>query len=162
MLSAWLVYRDPVLLQISQNMDLLKEEKGLHISVLAGGLKPWLELDLSRGSQIAGRLLNWQQEPLEALGQAVELLLERKNRVWARVFIQQLSSCVAINPKLSSWASQMNDAGQVLWYAKTLKICVELKSDRLLSALRSERRPDLHRSACGTPGAAGPDSSAQL
>lgn len=111
MLSAWLVYRDPVLLQINQNMDLLKEEKGLHISVLASGLKPWLELDLSRGNQIAGRLLNWQQEPLEALGQAVELLLERKNRVWARVFIQQLSSCVDINPKLSSWASQLNDAG---------------------------------------------------
>ncbi|XP_017275398.1 E3 ubiquitin-protein ligase TTC3 isoform X2 [Kryptolebias marmoratus] len=109
--KAWLVYRDPVLLQINQNSALLREEKGLLVSALAGSLKPWLELDSSRGNQIAARLLNWQQEPLLALGQAVELLLERKNRVWARVFIQQLSSCVDINPKLSSWASQLNNAG---------------------------------------------------
>ncbi|XP_072230625.1 E3 ubiquitin-protein ligase TTC3 isoform X2 [Leuresthes tenuis] len=109
--KAWLLYRDRVLLQISQNMDSLREENGLHISALTSSLKPWLELDLFKGNQIAKRLLNWQQEPLETLGQAVELLLERKNRVWARVFIQQLSSCVDINPKLSSWAVQLNDAG---------------------------------------------------
>ncbi|KAM4545794.1 E3 ubiquitin-protein ligase TTC3 [Odontesthes bonariensis] len=109
--KAWLLYRDRVLLQISQNMDSLREEKGLHVSALTSSLKPWLELDLFKGNQIARRLLNWQQEPLETLGQAVDLLLERKNRVWARVFIQQLSSCVDINPKLSRWAVQLNDAG---------------------------------------------------
>ncbi|KAM6907188.1 E3 ubiquitin-protein ligase TTC3 [Xenentodon cancila] len=109
--KAWLVYRDRVLLQISQNMDLLKEEKSLQISVLTNSLKPWLELDLLRGNQLAARLLNWQQEPLESFSQAVELLLERKNRVWARVFIQLLSNCVDINPKLSKWACQLNGAG---------------------------------------------------
>ncbi|XP_037543757.1 E3 ubiquitin-protein ligase TTC3 [Nematolebias whitei] len=109
--KALLVYRDPVLLQINQNMDLLREEKCLHVTALTSSLKPWLELDLSRGNQIAARLLNWEQEPLVALSQAVELLLERKNRVWGRVLIQHLSSCVEINPKLSSWACQLNDAG---------------------------------------------------
>lgn len=116
MFSAWLLYRDRVLLQISQNMELLREEKGLHVSALTTSLKPWLELDLSRGNRLAQRMLNWQQEALDTLqaGQAVELLLERKNRVWARVFIQLLSSCVDVNPKLSTWACKLNDAGQHL------------------------------------------------
>lgn len=109
--KAWLLYRDHVLLQISQNMELLREEMGLHVSILTSSLKPWLQLDLSRGNQLAGRMLNWQQEPLETLGQAVELLLERKNRVWARVLIQLLSSCLDVNPKLNNWASKLNDAG---------------------------------------------------
>uniref|UniRef100_A0A8D0D818 Tetratricopeptide repeat domain 3 n=1 Tax=Sander lucioperca TaxID=283035 RepID=A0A8D0D818_SANLU len=110
-LSAWLLYRDRVLLQISQNMELLREEKGLHVSALTSSLKPWLELDSSRGNQVAARILNWQLEPLENLGQAVELLLERKNRVWARVLIQLLSTCQDINPKLNNWACQLNNAG---------------------------------------------------
>ncbi|XP_070773182.1 E3 ubiquitin-protein ligase TTC3 [Enoplosus armatus] len=109
--KAWLLYRDRVLLQISQNMELLREEKGLHVLALTSSLKPWLELDSSRGNQVAERILNWQQEPLETLGQAVELLLERKNRVWARVLIQLLSGCQDINPKLHSWACRLNDAG---------------------------------------------------
>lgn len=109
--KAWLVYTDRVLLQINQNMDLLREEQGLQVSALTDGLQPWLELDWSRGNQIAGRLLKWQQEQLHTLGQALELLLERKNRVWARVFIQQLSSCVGINSKLSKWAVQLDNAG---------------------------------------------------
>ncbi|XP_014877170.1 E3 ubiquitin-protein ligase TTC3 [Poecilia latipinna] len=109
--KAWLVYRDRVLLQINQNLDLLREEQGLQVSALASGLRPWLELDWARGNRLAGRLLNWQQERLQTLGQAVELLLERKNRVWARVFIQQLSGCVGINAKLSKWACQLDGAG---------------------------------------------------
>ncbi|XP_061596553.1 E3 ubiquitin-protein ligase TTC3 isoform X2 [Cololabis saira] len=109
--KAWLVYRDRVLLQISQSMDLLREQKSLQISLLTSTLKPWLELDLLRGNQLAGRLLNWQQEPLETFTQAVELLLERKNRVWSRVLIQLLSNSVDINPKLSKWACQLNSAG---------------------------------------------------
>ncbi|KAM9348197.1 E3 ubiquitin-protein ligase TTC3 isoform 1-T1 [Symphorus nematophorus] len=109
--KAWLVYRDRVLLQICQNMELLREEKGLHVSVLTGSLKPWLELDSSKGNQIAVRILNWQEEQLETLGQVVELLLERKNRVWARILIEQLSNCLNINPKLSNWACQLNSSG---------------------------------------------------
>ncbi|XP_041808110.1 E3 ubiquitin-protein ligase TTC3 isoform X2 [Chelmon rostratus] len=111
--KAWLLYRDRVLLQISQNMDLLREEKGLQASALTGSLRPWLELDSSRGNQLAGRILNWQREQsgAETLGPVVEMLLERKNRVWARVLIQLLSSCEDINPKLSSWACHLNSAG---------------------------------------------------
>ncbi|XP_070700307.1 E3 ubiquitin-protein ligase TTC3 [Pempheris klunzingeri] len=109
--KAWLLYRDRVLLQTSQNMELLREEQGLNVSALTGRLKPWLELDLSRGNQLAGRILNWQQEPLETVGQVVELLLERKNRVWARILIEVLSSCLDINPKLNKWACQLNNAG---------------------------------------------------
>lgn len=112
LLSAWLLYRDRVLVQISQNMELLREETGLPVATLSSSLKPWLELDMSRGNQLAGRILNWQQEKLETLGQAVELLLERKNRVWARVFIHTLSTCEDINSKLKIWACRLNDAGQ--------------------------------------------------
>ncbi|XP_033954700.1 E3 ubiquitin-protein ligase TTC3 [Pseudochaenichthys georgianus] len=107
--KAWLLYRDRVLLQISQNLELLREEPGLQASALTQSLKPWLELDSSRGNQIAERILNWK--PMETLGLVVELLLERKNRVWARILIQLLSSCRDINPKLHNWASHLNDAG---------------------------------------------------
>ncbi|XP_056252841.1 E3 ubiquitin-protein ligase TTC3 isoform X1 [Seriola aureovittata] len=108
--KAWLMYRDRVLLQISQNMELLREEKGLHVSALTSSLRPWLELDSSRGNKLAERMLNWQQEQLKTLGQAVELLLERRNRVWARVLLQLLSSCLEINAKLYNWACQLNNA----------------------------------------------------
>ncbi|KAG7217207.1 hypothetical protein INR49_027751 [Caranx melampygus] len=110
--KAWLMYRDRVLLQISQNMELLRQEKSLQVSALTGSLRPWLELDSSRGNVLAKRMLNWQQE--ESLGtfcQAVEVLLERKNRVWARVLLQLISGCLDINPKLKNWACRLNDAG---------------------------------------------------
>ncbi|XP_063752092.1 E3 ubiquitin-protein ligase TTC3 isoform X2 [Eleginops maclovinus] len=109
--KAWLLYRDRVLLQISQNLELLRQETGIQVSALTHSLKPWLELDSSRGNQLARRILNGQQEPLESLWQVVELLLERKNRVWARVLIQLLSSRQDINPKLYKWASRLNNAG---------------------------------------------------
>uniref|UniRef100_A0A672HKB7 RING-type E3 ubiquitin transferase n=1 Tax=Salarias fasciatus TaxID=181472 RepID=A0A672HKB7_SALFA len=109
-LSAWLLYRDRVLLQISQKLDLLREEKGLDVVALTGSLKPWLELDSSRGNQVAAQILGWQQEQ-QTVGRAVELLLERKNRVWARVFVHHLSGRSDLNPKLSTWACQLNDAG---------------------------------------------------
>lgn len=128
MFLAWLLYRDRVLLQISQNMALLWEEKGLQVSALTTSLKPWLELDSTRGNQLAQRMLNWQEEVLETLGQAVELLLERKNRVWARVFIQLLSSCVDVNPKLNTWACKLNDAGQHLSCCRYLCYCLNAHS----------------------------------
>uniref|UniRef100_G3QC75 RING-type E3 ubiquitin transferase n=1 Tax=Gasterosteus aculeatus aculeatus TaxID=481459 RepID=G3QC75_GASAC len=109
--KAWRLYRDPVLLQTSQNVELLREEKCLHVSDLAAALRPWLELDSSRGNHVAERMLNLQQEPLATLRQAVDLLLERKNRVWARVLIHLLSDCEDMNPKLSRWVIQLNNAG---------------------------------------------------
>nr|XP_046266276.1 E3 ubiquitin-protein ligase TTC3 [Scatophagus argus] len=109
--KAWLLYRDRVLLHISQNMELLREERNLHVSALVGCLKPWLTLDSSRGNRLAVRILCWDQEQLETVAQVVELLLERKNRVWARVLVQLLSSCRDLNPKLYNWACQLDRAG---------------------------------------------------
>lgn len=99
-------------MQISQNTELLREEKSLHMSSLTSSLKPWLILDSQKGNQLAVKLLHWEKEQLETVGQVIEILLERKNRVWARVFIQVLSNCVGINPKLYDWACQLNNAGE--------------------------------------------------
>ncbi|XP_077402807.1 E3 ubiquitin-protein ligase TTC3 isoform X2 [Vanacampus margaritifer] len=108
--NAWLLYQDRVLVQVSQMMQLLRQEKALAVSAVSACLKPWLELDSARGNQLAGKLLNWEQERVETLDQAVELLLERKNRIWARVFIQLLSNTLDINVELSHWAGRLNDA----------------------------------------------------
>ncbi|XP_011609465.2 E3 ubiquitin-protein ligase TTC3 isoform X1 [Takifugu rubripes] len=109
--KAWLQYRDRVLLQISQKMELFREEKSLCVATFASALKPWLKLDLSRKNQLALKLLHWEKEQLETLGQFAEVLLERKNRVWARVFIQVLGTCAGINPKLCNWACALNETG---------------------------------------------------
>lgn len=84
-------YRDPVLLQLSQNVELLREEQSLQVSTLADSLRPWLTLDLQRGNELAGRLLRWEEERLETVHQVTEVVLERKNRIWARVVVQLLS-----------------------------------------------------------------------
>lgn len=81
------------------------------MATLASALKPWLKLDLSRKNQLALKLLNWEKEQLETLGQFAEVLLERKKRVWARVFIQVLGTCADINPKLYNWACFLNETG---------------------------------------------------
>lgn len=108
---AWLLYRDRVLLQISQNMELLREEKSLQVATLASALKPWLTLDSLKNNQLALKLLSWEKERLETVAQFVEVLLERKNRVWARVFIHVLSDCGDVNPTLYNWARCLNDTG---------------------------------------------------
>ncbi|XP_061819020.1 E3 ubiquitin-protein ligase TTC3 [Nerophis lumbriciformis] len=108
--KAWLLYGDRILVQVCQMMRLLRQEKGLSVSTLSTYLRPWLELDSARGNQLATKMLNWEEEQLETLDQAVELLLERKNRVWARVFIELLSKSFDISVELSQWASRLNDA----------------------------------------------------
>lgn len=105
-------YRDPVLLQLSQNVELLREEQNLQVSTLADSLRPWLTLDQQRGNQLAGRLLRWEEERLETVYQVTEVVLERKNRIWARVVVQLLGKSQTINPKLSKWAQRLDDAGQ--------------------------------------------------
>ncbi|XP_061607738.1 E3 ubiquitin-protein ligase TTC3 isoform X2 [Phyllopteryx taeniolatus] len=124
--NAWLLYRDRVLLQIRDKMQLLRQEKGLTVSAVSAGLGPWLELDSGRGNHLASKMLNWEQEHLETLDQVVELLLERKNRVWARVFIQLLSSTLDVNVELSCWAGRLNDAD-----LKAAKSFVERNADSL-------------------------------
>lgn len=110
--SAWQLYRDQVLLQLSQHMELLREEKSLRVSTLTDCLRPWLMLDSQKGNPLAERLLNCEKEQLETTPQVAEAVLERKNRVWARVVVQQLGKCQDINPKLYKWAHQLNDAGR--------------------------------------------------
>ncbi|XP_061558238.1 E3 ubiquitin-protein ligase TTC3 isoform X2 [Phycodurus eques] len=124
--NAWLLYRDRVLLQIRDKMQLLRQEKGLTVSAVSAGLGPWLELDSARGNHLASKMLNWEHEHLETLDQVVELLLERKNRVWARVFIQLLSSTLDVNVELSCWAGRLNDAD-----LKAAKSFVERNADSL-------------------------------
>lgn len=108
------MYRDQVLLLISQNMELLREEKSLQAATLASALKPWLTLDSMKNNQLALKLLSWEKEGLETVGQFVEVLLERKNRVWARVFVHVLSNCGEVNLKLYKWACCLNDSGKHL------------------------------------------------
>lgn len=95
-------------------MELLREEQSLQVSTLADSLRPWLTLDLQRGNQLAGRLLRWEEERLETVYQVAEVVLERKNRIWARVVVQLLGKSQSINPKLSKWAQRLDDAGQQL------------------------------------------------
>lgn len=110
--SAWQLYRDQVLLQLSQHMELLREEKSVRVSTLTDCLRPWLTLDSQKGNPLAERLLRCEEEQLETVHQVAEVVLERKNRVWARVVVQLLAKCQDINPKLYKWAHQLNDAGQ--------------------------------------------------
>lgn len=107
----WLLYRDRVILQVSQHMELFREEKSLHVAPLVSALRPWLRLDSMKNNQLALRLLSWEKERLETIAQFVEILLERKNRVWARVFINVLSNSEGVNTKLYNWACYLNDTG---------------------------------------------------
>lgn len=95
-------------------MELLRAEKSLQVAALASALRPWLRLDSARNNQLALKLLSWEQERLESVGQFLDVLLERRNRVWARVFIHVLSSCGDADPKLHNWACFLNDAGRHL------------------------------------------------
>uniref|UniRef100_A0A674B3A1 RING-type E3 ubiquitin transferase n=1 Tax=Salmo trutta TaxID=8032 RepID=A0A674B3A1_SALTR len=103
----WLAYGDRVLLQISERKDLFRAESH-NISVLMEILKPWMDLDQIKGNKLG---TSYTERKVESLGDVVELLLERKNRVWARVFIHGLSGCLDTSPKLHDWAHQLNCAG---------------------------------------------------
>ncbi|XP_037125509.1 E3 ubiquitin-protein ligase TTC3 [Syngnathus acus] len=124
--NAWLLYQDRILVQVSQMMQLLRQEKALAASDVSACLKPWLELDSAWGNQLAAKMLNWEQERLETLDQAAELLLQRKNRVWARIFIHLLSNTSNINAELGRWAGRLNDAD-----LKAAKSFVERNAEHL-------------------------------
>ncbi|KAG9351552.1 hypothetical protein JZ751_022803 [Albula glossodonta] len=101
--QAWLFYGDRVLHQIFENKELLKEETH-DISAFIKCLLPWRERE--RGEENAVQSF---KEP-ESFGDVVDFLLERKNRVWARIFIQLLST-LDISPKLHDWACRLDSAG---------------------------------------------------
>ncbi|KAL0183329.1 hypothetical protein M9458_022704, partial [Cirrhinus mrigala] len=69
-------------------------------------LRPWLDLFESKGHE---SVLNSHFDA-GPLSQLVDLLLESKNRVWARVFIETLASTLHIQPKLQHWAQHLDNA----------------------------------------------------
>ncbi|KAJ7996986.1 hypothetical protein DPEC_G00224220 [Dallia pectoralis] len=104
--STWLSYGDRVLLHIHKNRELFRDESH-NVSVLMEYLKPWMDLDQLKGN----KLCLFESRQPETLGDVVDLLLERKNRVWARIFIQSLSSCLDTSSKLHDWAQELERAG---------------------------------------------------
>ncbi|XP_048873587.1 E3 ubiquitin-protein ligase TTC3 isoform X2 [Brienomyrus brachyistius] len=104
--QTWLTSGDRVLHQINENRQLFKGESP-DISVFAGSLRPWI--DFNANKEQANTVAAWKVP--ETLEDAVNLVLERKNRVWARVFIQALSRAAGVSQKLAEWAALLNGAG---------------------------------------------------
>ncbi|KAK9968873.1 hypothetical protein ABG768_003172 [Culter alburnus] len=100
------IYVDRVLHQIHDNKGLFKEQP-VNISLFWEHLRPWLDLFESKG-QVS--VLNGRRD-VDLLSDLVDLLLESRNRVWARVFIQTLGSVHHIKPKLQHWAQQLDNSG---------------------------------------------------
>lgn len=102
------MYRDRVLHQLDKNRDLFNDESH-NISSMVVCLRPWMKLDEDKGHV---SILNDRAEP-QLLRELVDLLLERKNRVWARLFLHNLSDCQDVKPKVHEWAQQLNNAGKI-------------------------------------------------
>ena len=100
--STWLLCRDHILLQINENSKLLQDENSHNVAALLRSLKPWIDLDHQKGSTLVPGASGRPQP--ESLWEVAELLLERKNRVWGRVFIQSLSGSPNTSPRLHDWA----------------------------------------------------------
>ncbi|XP_028840281.1 E3 ubiquitin-protein ligase TTC3 [Denticeps clupeoides] len=102
----WHIDEDSVLHQIDLNKELFRDETH-SVSPFMASLKPWMDHDVAKGHQC---LVHEGTEP-KVLVDVVDMLLKRKNRVWARVFIRELSGCVRIKPRLLDWAQQLNNTG---------------------------------------------------
>ncbi|CAM4728517.1 unnamed protein product [Leuciscus chuanchicus] len=100
------IYVDRVLHQIHDNKGLFKEEP-VNISVFWEHLRPWLDLCESKeqASVVNGR------RDTGSLSELADLLLESRNRVWARVFIHTLACGLHITPRLQQWAQHLDNAG---------------------------------------------------
>lgn len=81
-------------------------------------LKPWMKLDEDKGHV---SVLKDRTEP-QVLRELVDLLLERKNRVWARIFLHNLSTCQDIKPKVHEWAQQLDNAGKMFYFGLAVKM----------------------------------------
>ncbi|XP_066506429.1 E3 ubiquitin-protein ligase TTC3 isoform X2 [Hoplias malabaricus] len=99
----YIVYEDRVLRQIHESRELFRDEI-INISTMLMCLRPWMERDKAKGHAIV------QAEP-NTLMELVDLLLEVRNRVWARLFVHKLCDCQNIKPKLHNWAQQLESAG---------------------------------------------------
>ncbi|XP_066555587.1 E3 ubiquitin-protein ligase TTC3 isoform X2 [Amia ocellicauda] len=104
--QTWLIYGDHILQQISENQELLKE-MDQNISDFVKFLRPWTEMHREKDQMGSADSL----EVIETVGDVLDMLLEKKNRVWARVFLHTLSNSVASNPKVHHWAQRLNNAG---------------------------------------------------
>ncbi|XP_058267623.1 E3 ubiquitin-protein ligase TTC3 isoform X2 [Hemibagrus wyckioides] len=100
------VHGDRVLHQIDKNRDLFNDETH-SISGMLLCLRPWMKLDEDKGN---ASVLKDRAEP-QVLRDLVDLLLERKNRVWARLFLHNLSGYQEVKPEVHEWAQQLNNAG---------------------------------------------------
>lgn len=102
------VHGDRVLHQIDKNRDLFNDETH-SISGILLCLRPWMKLDEDKGN---ASVLKDRAEP-QVLRDLVDLLLERKNRVWARLFLHNLSGYQEVKPEVHEWAQQLNNAGKM-------------------------------------------------
>ncbi|XP_048090015.1 E3 ubiquitin-protein ligase TTC3 isoform X1 [Alosa alosa] len=118
--QAWLD-EDHVLRQIGEMRDSFGDGT-LGVSAFMTFLKPWAERDLAKGLECPG--LN-EEEPA-VLKDVVGMLLQRKSRVWARIFIHVLSACADLKPKLLEWAQHLNNQG-----LKTAKTFIERYAEPL-------------------------------
>lgn len=104
--QTWMIYGDRILQQIIENKELLKE--GVQdISNMKKYLEPWTAGDKEKNTFS----INNAEQPV-AMGDLVDLLGQRKNRVLTRVFIEALSKCEDISPKLQDWTQRLNNAGK--------------------------------------------------
>lgn len=68
-----------------------------------------MKLDEDKGH---ASILKDRAEP-KVLRDLVDLLLERKNRVWARLFLHNLSGYQHVKPEVHEWAQQLDNAGNM-------------------------------------------------
>lgn len=101
-------YGDRVLQQIYERREHFNDEIP-NISTMLKCLRSWMELDEANGHV---SMLKDCAEP-HASRDLVDLLLKRSNRVWARLFVHNLSGCSNLKPKLHDWALQLDRAGFV-------------------------------------------------
>lgn len=148
---------DPVLHQIHENKELFKEESG-NISCVLEHLRPWLDLYDSKGHE---SVLNSYSEEV-TLSELVDLLLEARNRVWARVFIETLGSWPYIRPRLQQWAQQLDTAGVFVVYIKYCQCCETDLTVLLSLAFRSEGRRVVHQPVFFSPTEAGPAAAGHV
>lgn len=103
-MQAWLD-EDHVLRKIGEMKESFADEN-LNMSAFKTYLTDWIERDIAKGLEYP--TLNW-----EALTDVVDMLLQRKNRVWARIFIQELCNFADLKPELLEWALHLNSQGEI-------------------------------------------------
>ncbi|XP_030647947.1 E3 ubiquitin-protein ligase TTC3 isoform X2 [Chanos chanos] len=104
--EVWIECEDRVLHQIRERQALFKDEM-VSVTSLMNSLKPWMDLGKTKGHS---DITSDETQP-QMLGDLVDLLLVRKNRVWARVFVQALSLCQDIKPNLLDWSRRLDSYG---------------------------------------------------